>query len=526
VGRAHWELVNHGLFCYAAPVLDPFGDLVSILDVTGPVELDESAIGVAVRSAALALEEVLRARAYGSTDAGSFRLLSRMIDRCSGPALLVEAPGTVRAHNLAAATELELPARPTSVEHVFGMPWEELALAARSGPASFETRRRRYAVEFEPVLADGRVLALACFLAPAARPRASLAPAAGSRAAEAPSAALSAFDDVLAADPAVIRAKHVAASLAPSDVPILLLAATGTGKELFAQAIHRASARAALPFVALNCGALAGGLLETELFGYAAGAFTGAHPRGSEGKLATAHGGTLFLDEIAEMSPQAQAMLLRFLEDGSYHRVGESTPRHADVRVLCATCRDLPSLVASGAFREDLFYRINGGNIRLPTLAERTDRLALARQLLGRLANGGARASAPPRAASPRAAAPRRRAHLGASAEAWVLDHPWPGNVRELKTALTHALALATAVVATDADASVELLREHFPVPLIVRGAAARTGPPASRKLALRDLAEDALTRAGGNVSEAARALGVARSTLYRMLARRDSGKR
>lgn len=526
VGRAHWELVNHGLFCYAAPVLDPFGDLVSILDVTGPVELDESAIGVAVRSAALALEEVLRARAYGSTDAGSFRLLSRMIDRCSGPALLVEAPGTVRAHNLAAATELELPARPTSVEHVFGMPWEELALAARSGPAAFETRRRRYAVEFEPVLADGRVLALACFLAPAARPRASLAPAAGSRAAEAPSAALSAFDDVLAADPAVIRAKHVAASLAPSDVPILLLAATGTGKELFAQAIHRASARAALPFVALNCGALAGGLLETELFGYAAGAFTGAHPRGSEGKLATAHGGTLFLDEIAEMSPQAQAMLLRFLEDGSYHRVGESTPRHADVRVLCATCRDLPSLVASGAFREDLFYRINGGNIRLPTLAERTDRLALARQLLGRLANGGARASAPPRAASPRAAAPRRRAHLGASAEAWVLDHPWPGNVRELKTALTHALALATAVVATDADASVELLREHFPVPLIVRGAAARTGPPASRKLALRDLAEDALTRAGGNVSEAARALGVARSTLYRMLARRDSGKR
>lgn len=112
---------------------------------------------------------------------------------------------------------------------------------------------------------------------------------------------------------------------------------------------------------------------------------TGANPRGNEGKLAAAHGGTLFLDEVAEMSAPAQAMLLRFLEDGSYHRVGESTPRYADVRLLCATCRDLPELVASGATRKDLFYRINGGTVRLPMLRERTDRLEVARALLDRL---------------------------------------------------------------------------------------------------------------------------------------------
>ncbi|MBX3224696.1 MAG: sigma-54-dependent Fis family transcriptional regulator [Labilithrix sp.] len=525
VGRAHWEHVNHGLFCYAAPVLDPFGDLLAVLDVTGPVELDERAIGVAVRGAAASLEEILRARAYCRTNAGSLPLLSRMIDRCSGPSLLVEAPGTVRTRNAAAAAELELPAGATSVEHVFGMPWDELALAARSGPASFETRRRRYTVEFEPVLADGRVLALACFLSPAPRPRASLAPAAGSRAALATPArahvSLSAFEEVFAHDPAVIRAKHVAASLAPSDVPILLLAETGTGKELFAHAIHRASARAAQPFVAINCGALVGGLLETELFGYGAGAFTGAQPRGSEGKLAAAHRGTLFLDELAEMSPQAQAMLLRFLEDGSYHRVGESTPRHADVRVLAATCRDLPALVQSGAFRQDLFYRINGGNIRLPALAERTDRLALARQLLERLTAGSPR----PSAGAPGVTRPpsKRRACLAPSAEAWVLDHPWPGNVRELKTALAHALALATAGrAATGSNAAdvVELERAHFPEPLIVGGRAAHAEAPSSRKRALQTLAEEAVSRAGGNMSEAARALGVARSTLYRMLAR------
>ena len=513
VGRAHWEQVNHGLFCYAAPISDPFGDVLAVLDVTGPLELDETSYGVAVRSAATAIEEVLRARAYSSSDAGSLRLLSRMIDRCSVPSLLIEAPGHVRAHNLSAAAELELPRGSTSVERVFGMPWEELVLAARSGPASFETRRRRYVVEFEPVVAGGRVLALACFLAPSARPRTPLPPAQGP--VQIP---ISAFDEIVASEPADIHANSVEASLAPSDVPVLLLAATGTGKELFAQAIHRASTRTTHPFVALNCGALSGGLLETELFGYGAGAFTGANPRGSEGKLTAAHGGTLFLDEVAEMSAPAQAMLLRFLEDGSYHRVGESTPRYADVRLLCATCRDLPELVATGAFRKDLFYRINGGNVRLPTLRERTDRLELARALLDRLVTTPAR---PPgaTASSPRRSAPRR-AHLGASAEAWVLDHGWPGNVRELKTALAHALALAAAGRPASDDTSLELTRDHFPEPLLAFDPTPVDHRPTSRKGALHTLAQEALARAGGNMSEAARTLGVARSTLYRMLSR------
>jgi transcriptional regulator with PAS, ATPase and Fis domain len=251
-------------------------------------------------------------------------------------------------------------------------------------------------------------------------------------------------------------------------------------------------ARSGAPFVALNCGALTGSLLESELFGYAPSSFTGASRTGAHGKLAAAHGGTLFLDEIAEMPAQVQAMLLRFLEDGSYTRVGESAPRHSDVRLVCATCRDLPRLVESGAFRSDLFYRIHGGAIRIPPLRERTDRLEVARALL-------------------RGAAPHSRApELGPSAEAWILDHSWPGNVRELKSALLHAVTLA------DGEA---LSVEHFPEPLLVsRSVEGREDGAPSRRQALRAMAQEALTRAGGNHSEAARALGIARSTLYRML--------
>ncbi len=492
VGRAHWEAVNHGLYCYAAPVVDAFGELAAILDVTGPVELDTSAIGAAVRSAAAAMQQVLRMRAYARTEAGSLRLVERMVERCGTPVALVESPGVVRARNAAAAAELDLGSGDVAVERLFGLSWEELVRSALGGPASFETRRRTYSVEFEPVIAEGRVLALVCFFSAAApRPRPVL---------ETPRPLPPEFARIVAHDPAVVAAKQLAAKLAPSDVPVLLLAETGTGKELFADAIHRASTRASGSFVAVNCGALSGSLLESELFGYAPGAFTGASARGAEGKVAAADKGTLFLDEVAEMSPQAQAMLLRFLEDGTYSRVGDAAPRRADVRLICATCKDLPKLVRDGVFRHDLFFRIQGGYVKIPTVRERSDRIPLARAILAQLVEararkGGHAASVP---------------ELGPSAEAWILDHSWPGNVRELKTALSHALAVSGGE---------PLGREHFPQPLLVPTLGARLDEPApSRRAALRALANEAMTRAGGNVSEAARTLGVARSTLYRML--------
>ena len=502
VGRAHFESVNHGLFCYASPVIDAFGDVVAVVDVTGPLVHESESIAAFVRSAVQSIESLLGREAYASTRVGSRGFLERVLDRSSSPAVLVEAPGRVRRMNQAATRELGLELEldeEAHVERLFGTSWSDLVRASSGGAAMFETRRRSFEVEFESVLdARGRTLALLCFFergVPHARPsrRVSASP----QAAPLPAP----FSTIVASDPALVAVKRTAAKLSSSDVPILLLAETGTGKELFARAIHQSSPRATRAFVAVNCGALSRSLLESELFGYAPGAFTGASQKGAEGKLAAADGGTLFLDELAEMPQVAQVMLLRFLEDGTYSRVGDSATRHANVRIVAATCRDLPRLVEEGAFRSDLFYRIHGGSVRLPPLRERTDRLELARALVATCA--GARASTS-------AGGPAPTPALGASAESWVLDHPWPGNVRELKSAIQHALAMST---------SGTLEVEDFPVPLVT---SVSDAPPSEgkRQQALRTMAEGALARARGNMSEAARALGVARSTLYRMLRR------
>ena len=343
--------------------------------------------------------------------------------------------------------------------------------------------------------ADHRFLAVVVYLEQSSKQRASrVIERPRSRPPQAPHHP--AFDRVLGSDPELLRAKSLAARFAATPLPVVLLSETGTGKELFARAIHEASPRAAGPFVAMNCGAVPESLLESELFGFAPGAFTGAARRGSEGKLAAADGGTLFLDEIAETSSGFQAALLRALDDGSYFRVGESRARHVSLRLVCATCRDLPDLVHSGKFRSDLFYRIHGACLRLPALRDRTDRVELSRALLAAAAKEQGR-SAPA---------------LADDAVSWLESHTWPGNVRELKSALCHALALC--------DGST-LRREHFPEPL---APASRTVEVEghTREEILEEAVRQALDASSGNVSAAARMLGVARSTVYRILRTRQ----
>ena len=327
-------------------------------------------------------------------------------------------------------------------------------------------------------------------------------------------------------DPVLRSTKEAAERFARTRLPILLLAETGTGKELLARAIHVASPRRDRAFVAINCGALSPHLLESELFGYAPGAFTGANREGSEGKIGAARGGTLFLDEVAEMPGPLQALLLRVLEDGTYYRVGDNSPRHADIRLICATCRDLPRMVKEGAFRQDLFYRIDGACLTLPPLRERADLPELTLHLLGRLAEEEKGLTAAPR--------------CDQAAFAWLIAQPWPGNVRQLKTALQHALVLAGGG---------EIRREHLPqlvdgLPRSsysppVPSAAAEVGQPAAQSAAgppapvapppatgrleelEAEIVRQAVEQAGGNLSLAARRLGIARTTLYRRL-RRD----
>jgi DNA-binding NtrC family response regulator len=274
--------------------------------------------------------------------------------------------------------------------------------------------------------------------------------------------------------------------VAGSNASVLITGEHGTGKEVVARALHAASARSDKAFVAVNAGGLSDGVLDSELFGHVKGAFTDAKTDRT-GCFELADGGTLFLDEIANMPLGQQSRLLRVLQTGELHPVGSSRARRVDVRVLAATNAEIAREAADGRFREDLLYRLNTVEIRIPPLRERRDDIAgLARAFLA--------ASAKPK-------------RLSANAMEALLAHTWPGNVRELEHVIERAILLASGdEIAVD--------------DLALRGRA--DAPPRLEEMTLeqveRYLIERALAAQGGNVSEAARVLGLSRSALYRRL--------
>ncbi len=284
---------------------------------------------------------------------------------------------------------------------------------------------------------------------------------------------------------------------AASDISVLLIGESGTGKEVLARALHACSPRSEGPFVAINCAAIPENLLESELFGHERGAFTGANRR-IQGRLEFAHGGTLFLDEIGDLSPAAQAKLLRFLQERVIQRVGGREDISIDTRLVCATHRDVRALDAEGGFREDLYYRISELLIEVPPLRERPgDASALAQHFFDRYRE--------------RAARPLQGLAPGAIAA--IANHPWPGNVRELENRMKRAVALADGPRASARDLDL---------------APAETEASGDRSLqtTLRDAERRAVAQAwaeaGGNVTQASKLLGVSRPTLYKLL--RDHG--
>jgi transcriptional regulator with PAS, ATPase and Fis domain len=288
----------------------------------------------------------------------------------------------------------------------------------------------------------------------------------------------------------------LAARVAPLDSTVLITGESGVGKERLARWLHRASPRAHRPFVAVNCGAFADTLLESELFGHARGAFTGA-VQDRLGVFEAATGGTLFLDEIGDVSPAMQVKLLRVIQEREVMRLGDTKVRPVDVRLIAATNRDLFEDVAQHRYRRDLYYRLRVIDLHVPPLRERPDELpALARDLLAQTA---ARLGRPVVAYTPRAFA-------------CLLDYLWPGNIRELEHAIERACA-----VATTPEIDVEDL------PTAVRGSQASARRPDERPLADRELAyiQAVLDRCHGNRRRAAEDLGMSLSTLKRRLRRR-----
>jgi len=278
------------------------------------------------------------------------------------------------------------------------------------------------------------------------------------------------------------------ARFAASEAPVVISGETGTGKEVVARALHANGRRSTRPFIAVNVAALPAELLETELFGHGKGAFTGAASERT-GLFEAADGGTLFLDEIGEMPAGLQAKLLRALQDGEIRRVGENRAFAVDVRVVCATHRDLVERVAAGAFREDLYYRLHVLSLHVPPLRERReDILPLATSFL----------------------TDERPIGFTPAADRALLAHAWPGNVRELASAVKHGAALAEGPRIDAGDLPDTVVRP----PRVARANAAhRTLADVEREHVLR-----VLDACGGSPSDAARILGIGRNTLWRRL--------
>lgn len=304
------------------------------------------------------------------------------------------------------------------------------------------------------------------------------------------------FENIIGKSKSIHAAIELARKVAGTDTTVLLLGETGTGKEIFAQAIHNASNRAAKAFVAINCSAFAKELLESEMFGHKAGAFTGA-AKDKKGLFEEANSGTIFLDEIGEMSLELQAKLLRVLETGEFIKVGESKTTKVNVRIIAATHRDLQKEIEAGHFRQDLFYRLSVFQIKLPPLRERVMDIEPLAKHFGEVFS---------------AKTNKKTKSLASDFIEVLKQHQWQGNIRELKNVMERSVILSN----TD-----ELTVEDLPVELQTTSAASKTG----KQLSAFDLASaeklhilKVLNYTNGNKTEAARLLNIGLTTLYRKI--------
>ena len=474
----HFRGRHTGLTCSASPVFDPHGELLAVLDVSSAREAvsrqSQFHTMALVNLSAKMIESCYFLRHFEHHWMLRFHLQAESVGLFSEGLLAFDGEGRICAVNQSALNLLGqlrggLLGQP--VEAFFDCALDQLlGRASANATASWPLRTR-----------DGRHL----FAALRGQPR-SVSPVVT------PLPEASPLPGICLGDPALQNEFRKALRVFERDVPLLVNGETGSGKEAFAKAVHQASQRADKPFVALNCAAIAESLIESELFGYRGGSFTGALKEGMRGKLQQADGGTLFLDEIGDMPLALQTRLLRVLEDRMVVPIG-GEPQAVNVRIISATHRDLLARVASGAFREDLYYRLNGLEVTLPALRERSDKPQLLDFLLAQEAQGQA-------------------VVLEADARQALLEFSWPGNVRQLRTVLRTLAALCEGgrVGLIDLPAMIRHAFHQAPISL------QRGKQPLEDAERLALLAT--LEQQRWHMTLAAEQLGVSRNTLYRKL--------
>jgi len=488
-GGEHFLERNAFLTCSAAPIRDPLGRLLGVLDISGDYRFRHPHTFGLVRTAAQMVENRLFHDRHDAHLRVHLHVSAHGIGTVAEGLIAFDADGAIVGANAAGLELLGIDyadLRLASQRRLLDVSCAEFAdWARRHGQRPMAVRRR-----------DGTMLYAAAEWArptgvAAARPMRALGDALG---------LLDSGDERLAL--AIDRARRVI----DKPVALLLHGETGVGKEVFARAVHASGARRDGPFVAVDCASLPEGLVEAELFGYAPGAYTGARRDGAPGRIREAHGGTLFLDEIGDMPLGLQSRLLRVLQERRVTPLGGGRTVDADFALICATHRRLKDEVAAGRFRADLYYRVNGLTLSLPALRDRADLDALVARVL-------------------REASPGRHVTLDDTVAAAFARYAWPGNLRQLVTVLRTACALLDAherVIGWQhlADDLADELR------MSDSDVADVTGPRGDAILNLRALQDATLRRAidasAGNMSAVARQLGISRNTLYRRL--RDAG--
>lgn len=528
----HFRSCHIGLSCSGSPIHDPAGSLVAVLDastVNTQGSAHDSRAGQAhtmalVNLSAQLIEKCVFLSHFERGIVLRFHARPELVNLQHDGALALARDATViaadqTASRLLGASPAELIGR--RIDEILDVRAEELiAPGTQARAALWPVRDVRFGRRFFASLVHSTPGARLSHVASRMRQPQSVVQVA----ATANRKSALTLEELAGQDPQMLRNVRSVRRIADSQVPVMIQGATGAGKEVFARALHAASGRAEKPFVALNCAAIPESLIESELFGYKSGAFTGARKEGMKGKILQSSGGTLFLDEIGDMPLALQTRLLRVLEEQEVVPLGAETPLKVDLRVVCASHQNLRAMISRGLFREDLYYRLNGITLELPRLAQRTDKERLIREFLAAETSDG------------------RPAAIEMDAFQCLLAYSWPGNIRELRNVIRTALAICDGGVVRLKDLPSEVRDGATYAPSSLLGTPAATaavrqkipdGNPDTKQseqtprysplaAAEREALQQAIRDSSHNMSRAAKLLGVSRNTLYRRCKRLD----